>query len=52
MLVLYQYEFCPTGLKYPMEKCHNRHRRSGDGDLMEEISEAIKSKHLLALKDP
>jgi hypothetical protein len=34
-----------------MEKCHNRHGRSGDIDLREEISEAIKSKRLLLLKD-
>jgi hypothetical protein len=30
----------------------NRHRRSGDRDLREEISEAIKSKHKLVLNDP
>jgi hypothetical protein len=33
-------------------KCHNRHRRSGDSDLREEISEIIKSKRLLVLKGP
>jgi hypothetical protein len=45
-------EFCAACLKYPTEKCRNRHRRSGDSGLREEISEAIKSKHLLVLKDP
>jgi hypothetical protein len=44
--------FYAAGLKYPAEMCRNRHRRSGDSDLSEEISEAIKSKHLLILKDP
>jgi hypothetical protein len=39
-------------LKDRAEKCRNRHRRSEDSDLKEEISEAIKSKHLLVLKDP
>jgi hypothetical protein len=43
---------CAAGLKYPTEKCRDRHRRSGDSDLREEISEAIKSKRLLVLKDP
>jgi hypothetical protein len=43
---------CAAGLKYPTEKCRNRHRRSGDRDLREEICEAIKSKHLLVLMDP
>jgi hypothetical protein len=30
----------------------NRHKRSGDSDLGEEVSAVIKSKHLLVLKDP
>jgi hypothetical protein len=39
-------------LKYPTEKCCNRHRRSGYIALRYYTSETIKSKHLSVLKDP
>jgi hypothetical protein len=39
-------------LKYPTQKYRKRQKWSGDNDLKGEISEAIKSKHLLVLKDP
>jgi hypothetical protein len=35
-----------------MEECRNRQRGFGESDLREELSEAIKSKHLSVLKDP
>jgi hypothetical protein len=50
--VQHQYEFCAAGVKYLTENCRNRHTRFGESDLREEISEAIKSKHLWVLRDP